>query len=82
MCAAGVIPAAGDPQAAAQLTPLLDQLAQDEDWAALAGVLRRIASGEHGQDLLDGLDPIDTAIASATLTRLTQNPAASREEGP
>jgi hypothetical protein len=74
--------AAGDREAAAELTPVLDQLAQDEDWAALAGVLRRIASGEHGQDLLDGLDPIDTAIASATLTRLTQNPAASREEGP
>ena len=74
--------AAGDPQAAAQLTPLLDQLAQDEDWAALAGVLRRIAGGEHGQDLLGGLDPVDTAIAAEVLTRLAQDPAASGEEGP
>jgi len=31
----------------------------------------RILTGERGEPLLDGLDPIDTAIARETLTRLT-----------
>jgi hypothetical protein len=40
------------------------------DWAALVAVLRRILAGERDESLLDGLDPIDTAIAGETLTRL------------
>jgi len=69
-----VAAAKGDPQAAAQLTPVLDHFAQTKDWGALAAVLRRIAIGERGEDLLDGLDPIDTAIVTETLTRLTPTP--------
>jgi hypothetical protein len=38
---------------------------------ALAAVLHRILAGERGEPLLDGLDPIDTAIARETLARLT-----------
>jgi len=49
--------------AAAQLTPVLDQLTQDSDWAALAAVLRRIIGGDRDASLLDGLDPVDTGIA-------------------
>ena len=72
--------AVGDAEAAAQLTPVLDHFAQDEDWAALAGVLRRIANGERGDHLLDGLDRIDTAIATEALTRLTPPPGSPKEE--
>ena len=41
-----------------------------QDWAALIAVLRRILGGERGEGLLDGLDPVDTAIAGQILTRL------------
>jgi tetratricopeptide (TPR) repeat protein len=74
--------AGGDREAAAQLTPDLDKLAQTEDWAVLAAVLRRIADGEHSDSLLDGLDPIDTAIATQALTRITPPPAAPPTEHP
>ncbi len=56
--------------AAAQLAPVLDQFAQEQDWAALAAVLRRIIGGDRGDSLLDGLDPTDTAITGQVLTRL------------
>jgi hypothetical protein len=39
-------------------------------------VLRRILDGESGDGLLDGLDPIDTAIASQVLSRLRPLPPA------
>jgi hypothetical protein len=74
--------AGGDREAAAQLTPDLDKLAQTADWAVLAAVLRRIASGEHSDSLLDGLDPVDTAIATQSLTRVTPPPAAPPTEHP
>lgn len=60
----------GNQDAAAWLTPHLDDLARNPDWAALIGVLRRILGGERGEDLLDGLDPNDTAVIRETLTRL------------
>lgn len=60
----------GDQDAAARLGPLLDARSSDQDWAALAAVLRRIVGGERGEGLLDGLDPVDTAIARQILTRL------------
>jgi len=67
----------GDQDAAAWLTPHLDDLARNPDWAALIGVLRRILDGERGEDLLDGLDDVDTAIAREALTRL-----AARDQQP
>jgi hypothetical protein len=63
--------AAGDADAAARLAPRLDQLADNADWAALVGVLRRILDGDPSGDLLQGLDDIDTAIATEVLTRLS-----------
>jgi CHAT domain len=63
----------GDQDAAAELGPYLDEQAKHPDWAALVAVLRRILDGERGDALLDGLDPIDTAIARHTLTRLTDS---------
>jgi tetratricopeptide (TPR) repeat protein len=65
-----VTAAAGDQQATAELEPVLAELATNPDWAALAGVLGRILAGERGDALLEGLDPIDTAIATVTLERL------------
>ena len=60
----------GDQDAAAKLGPFLDELAKEPDWAALVAVLRRILSGERGENLLDSLDPVDTAIARQTLALL------------
>ena len=80
--AATVAAAGGDSDAAAQLTPVLDQLAQDQDWAALAAVLRRIIGGDRDASLLEGLDPIDTAITGQVLARLAQPPDAPAQEDP
>ena len=79
--AATVAVAAGNAEAT-ELGPVLDHFAQQEDWAALVAVLRRILDGERGDGLLDGLDPIDTAIASQILACVTQPPTAPRQEGP
>jgi hypothetical protein len=67
--------------AAAEIAPVLDELAQRPDWAALVSVLRRILDGDRSNSLLDGLDPIDTAIAGEVLARLTP-PAAPTQEQP
>ena len=80
--AATVAAAGGDSEAAAQLAPVLDQLAQDSDWAALAAVLRRIIGGDRDASLLQGLDPVDTAITGQVLARLAQSPDAPAQEDP
>ena len=80
--AATVAAAGGDTGASAQLAPVLDNMAQQADWAALAAVLHRILDGERDDSQLGGLDPIDAAIAAQVLTLLTQSPAAPRQEGP
>jgi hypothetical protein len=59
-------------EAPAELLQFLDEQAKRPDWAALVGVLRRILAGERGESLLDGLDPVDAAIARETLARLEQ----------
>lgn len=62
---------AGDQTAHAAADQLLDQAAENADWAALVGVLRRILDGERDPDtLLSGLDPIDTAITTRLLDAL------------
>jgi tetratricopeptide (TPR) repeat protein len=60
----------GDPKARAGLEPLLAELDKTSDWAALAGVLRRVMDGERGQQLLDGLDQVDTQLVAEVLRRL------------
>jgi tetratricopeptide (TPR) repeat protein len=80
--AASVAAASGDSEAAAQLAPVLEQLAQDSDWAALTVVLRRIIGGDRAGSLLNGLDPVDTAIAGQVLTKLAQPPDAPAPEQP
>jgi tetratricopeptide (TPR) repeat protein len=62
--------AGGDQQATAELEPVLAELAKDPEWAALSGVLGRILAGER-DDLTEGLDPVDTAIITEALRRLT-----------
>ena len=74
--------AAGDTDAAAELTPALDKIAQDQDWAALVVVLRRIIDGDRGDGLLAGLDPVDTAVAAEVLARLSPPPATPAQEQP
>jgi hypothetical protein len=68
---ATVAAANGNTDAGAQLAPVLDEFAQQQAWAELVAVLRRIVDGERGDGLLDRLDPIDTAIAAEVLARLT-----------
>jgi hypothetical protein len=60
-------------EAPPDLLQLLDERAGAPDWAALAAVLRRILAGERGESILDGLDPIDSAIARQTLARIDQD---------
>ena len=63
--------AGGGQEDDADLRQFLDELASTPDWAALAAVLRRILAGERSPALLGGLDPVDTAITTEILTRLT-----------
>jgi hypothetical protein len=80
--AATVAAAGGDSDAAAQLTPVLDQLAQDQDWAMLAAALRRIIGGDRDGSLPQSLDPIGTVITGRILTRLAQPPNGPAQEDP
>ena len=59
-------------EAPPELLQVLDEYAERPDWAALTAALRRILAGERDPSLLDGLDPIDRAIAEETLSRVTQ----------
>ena len=82
MIAATVAAAGGDSDAVAQLAPVLDQLAQDQDWAALAAVLRRIIGGDRDASLLPGLNPVGTAVTGQVLAQLAQPPDAPAQEDP
>ena len=77
---ATVAAASGHSDAAAQFTPVLDLLAQEQDWAALVAVLRRIIGGNRDASLLQGLNPTDTEIVSQVLARLAQPPDAPAQE--
>jgi hypothetical protein len=70
---------AGDREAAALLEEALTARAERSDWNALADVLRRVASGEQGDELLAGLDPIDTAITQRALDALRGRTAIEAE---
>jgi len=53
------------------LADLLNQLGDSTDWAALIAALHRVLAGDRDREqLLAGLDDIDTAILTATLDRL------------
>jgi hypothetical protein len=68
--AAVVAAAEGDAEVAAAVDAVLTGLADTQDWVVLVSVLRRIIAGERGQDLLAGLDPVDTAITRTVLDAL------------
>jgi hypothetical protein len=57
-------------EAPPDLLQFLDERAGTPGWVGLVAVLRRILAGERDESLLNGLDPIDTAIACETLARL------------
>ena len=55
-----------------ELTDHLDRLDDSTDWAALVAALRRVLAGDRDREqLLAGLDDVDTAILTATLDRLS-----------
>ncbi len=61
----------GDEEAASELPPLLDQMAQEEDWQALSKSLRLILEGKREPEiLLQGLDSVDIIIAGDILLAL------------
>jgi len=61
----------GDQGALQQVDGVLDRYADTRDWAALAGVLRRILAGDRDPEtLLADLDPVDTAIVTRLLDAL------------
>ena len=61
-----------DADAHTELDSFLTDTEADPDWAALVGVLRRIIAGDRDTDqLLAGLDPVDTAITTRILDALT-----------
>ncbi|SFN88932.1 CHAT domain-containing protein [Geodermatophilus obscurus] len=61
----------GDPAARQEATEGLDGLTDTSDWAALAGVLRRVLAGERDPEaLLPGLHPVHTAIVTRLLDAL------------
>ncbi len=61
----------GNPAAAAQLGPFLDEMEKKPDWQNLAGALRRILAGERDPlQVLRGLDETDTLIAGDVLRGL------------
>ncbi|MBK8900759.1 MAG: tetratricopeptide repeat protein [Anaerolineaceae bacterium] len=68
--AAAIAAAQGNTAAAAQLEPVLQELAGRSDWSALVGVLRQILSGARDAALLQGLDQTDTIIAGNILRGL------------
>jgi tetratricopeptide (TPR) repeat protein len=68
-----MVAAGADQQTTTELEPALAELGKDSDWAALVEVLRRIIAGERGPQLLEGLDPVATAIATETMRRLTNS---------
>ncbi|HET9658148.1 MAG TPA: hypothetical protein VFP72_22535 [Kineosporiaceae bacterium] len=59
----------------AELTDLLTQLAETNDWADLAARIGRVLTGDRDREtLVAGLDPVDTAILTVILDRLAQPP--------
>jgi tetratricopeptide (TPR) repeat protein len=71
----------GDAEAAAQVGPWLDHQEQQDDWRALAVVLRRILAGERDADaLLAGLDATDALIAGDVLRGLGVAPESDAAE--
>jgi tetratricopeptide (TPR) repeat protein len=69
-----VAAARGDHWAAAEVELVLNDLAAEADWAALAGVLRRVLAGERDPALTEELDEVDTAVVTAVLDRLANQP--------
>ncbi|MGH8897973.1 MAG: hypothetical protein ACRDZ4_13370 [Egibacteraceae bacterium] len=64
----------GDTAAATAVEQVLTEgeQADQADWVALVDRLRRVLAGDRGDDLVAGLDPIDTAIVQRTLDALAR----------
>lgn len=60
----------GDSVADQALDLVFASLREHADWQQLVAVLRRIRAGERDPALIDGLDPVDTAIARRALAAL------------
>ena len=61
----------GDDQARAAVEQHLAEYQDSASWGKLAAVLRALLHGEHGADLPEDLDEIDTAIARRALAALS-----------
>jgi hypothetical protein len=72
---AAVVAAATSGHTPIELADHLDKLGAITDWAALAAAQRRVLAGDRDREqILAGLDHIDTAILTAVLDRLPNHP--------
>ena len=68
---AAVVAAATTGHTPTELADALNQAEDSSDWATLVAALRRVLAGDRDREqLLAGLDDVDTAILTATLDRL------------
>jgi len=66
------VAAATTGQTPPELANGLNQIGDNTDWAALAAALRRVLAGDRDREqLIAGLDEVDTAILTATLDRFS-----------
>jgi hypothetical protein len=72
--ASGVVAAVHDEEMAAVVRPMLDDMAQVEEFSALAEALRRILAGERDPSLRDGLDAKGAAVVETVLEVLAEEP--------
>ena len=69
----------GNADAVRAVAPFLEQLAGQDDWRALAAVLRRILAGERDATLLNGLDATDRVIVGDILAALGGQGASDKD---
>jgi len=70
----------GDSRSVTSVGSFLDGLSEQEEWAELSHVIRRVIAGERGSDLMDHLELWDRAIVGALLRRIADR-SALHEEG-
>lgn len=71
--------ARGDTHALDAVTPVLDEMDADPDWAPLASAIRRVIAGDHTPPP-DQLNPTHAALLTTILERLATPPSTTNSE--
>jgi hypothetical protein len=72
----------GDQDAANRVADTLTEMGNNNDWAPLAGALRRILGGDRAPALADGLNPVSAAAVATILSHLPGAPPATAPQTP